>query len=188
VIANDDPKKCLLEVTQRDTYHSSRNYYIHVIVAPTKNMDRMEWFLEKATEAGIDEVSFVESTNSERSKINMERLDKIMISAMKQSKQWFLPKLNAIEKLKEKQFEQSDVKLIAWCETEKTALLTHHFKTLTLQSPKITVMIGPEGDFTAEEINFVKQNGFIPCSLGTSILRTETAALYVCMAAKALLN
>lgn len=189
VITDDHPKRCELQITERTLHEPSRNYYLHILVAPTKNMERTEWFLEKATEAGIDEISFIETTNSERAKINMERCEKIIVSAMKQSKQWFLPKLNNIEKLTTV-FPTigGDLKLIAWCETPQTDLLTKYLNDNTINQPRITILIGPEGDFTEAETLLAQKFGFKPSSLGTSILRTETAALYACMAVKTIFN
>jgi 16S rRNA (uracil1498-N3)-methyltransferase len=186
-IAEDNPKKCLLNIQIRNLTSQIRNYKLHIIVAPTKNFDRIEWFIEKAVEAGIDEISFIECENSERAKVNMERCEKIAISAMKQSKQWWLPKVNGVIKLNE--LIKSNIiegsKFMAWCETDQTKLLNHQ---IPLFHHQITILIGPEGDFTKEEVELATQAGFVPVSLGESILRTETAALYACMAVKALLS
>jgi len=187
-IIDDNPKKCLLEINIRNLTSGIRNYRLHIIVAPTKNFDRIEWFIEKAVEAGIDEITFIECENSERAKVNMERCEKIAVSAMKQSKQWWLPKLNELVKLNElmklKSIEGS--KFIAWCETGQTEQFSHLISKSTSQP--ITILIGPEGDFSQAEVEQAKQAGFVPVSLGDSILRTETAALYTCMAVKALLT
>lgn len=190
VIVDDHPKKCVLQITQ-STQHtqatsSGRNYYLHMVVAPTKNFDRMEWFIEKATEAGIDEITFIETENSERAKVNLERCEKIAISAMKQSKQWYLPKINALQKFTDviKQDILGD-KFMAWCETDNTALINQQIKPT---SNRITVLIGPEGDFTEAEVKLAQQHHFIPVSLGKTILRTETAALYACFTVKAILT
>ena len=187
IIADDHPKKCLLHVTEHRQHQLTRNYYLHVFVAPTKNMERIEWFIEKATEAGIDEISFIETENSERAKVNRERCEKITISAMKQSKQWFLPKLNAVRKLSAALSSvETDSAYIAWCETNETALLSHKLMTSTSSFQRIAILVGPEGDFSSEEVQLATKSGFQPVSLGSSILRTETAALYACMAVKAI--
>ncbi len=186
-IADDHPKKCLLQLNSRTQHMLTRNYYLHMMVAPTKNMDRIEWFIEKATESGIDEISFIETENSERAKVNMERCEKITISAMKQSKQWFLPKLNSLQKVSAAiHNHQSDNAYIAWCETPETVLLSYKLTTATSAFQRITILIGPEGDFTATEVQQATQAGFQPVSLGHSILRTETAALFACMSVKAI--
>jgi 16S rRNA (uracil1498-N3)-methyltransferase len=186
-IKDDHPKKCLLKLQSRTQHALSRNYYLHIIVAPTKNIDRMEWFIEKATEAGIDEISFIETENSERAKVNMDRCEKITISAMKQSKQWFLPKINPLQKLSSAlQNHQSGNAYIAWCETAATSLLSQKLLTTTSAIQRITILIGPEGDFTPTEVTQATQAGFQPVSLGNSILRTETAAIFACMSVKAI--
>jgi 16S rRNA (uracil1498-N3)-methyltransferase len=146
-IVDDNPKRCVLAVTEQQFIKQHRDYYLHVLIAPTKNFDRIEWFIEKATEAGIDEITFIESSNSERAKINLERCQKIAISAMKQSKQWHLPKINTIIKLSAlEQINLQGLKLVAWCESNKEQRL----KDILIQQPaqKIAILIGPEGDFT----------------------------------------
>jgi 16S rRNA (uracil1498-N3)-methyltransferase len=190
LIGDDHPKKCILDIVSTTQTQRNRKYYLHIVVAPTKNMERIEWFLEKATEIGIDEVSFIETTNSERTRVNMERFEKITVSAMKQSKQWYLPKLNDIQKLSTLlPTLTGDLKFIAWCETPHTDLLSKQLQQKhLLQLPSITIFIGPEGDFTKAETELVQHNGFIPSSLGQSILRTETAALYACMAVQTIFN
>ena len=191
IIVDDHPKKCVLQITQStlhtQTESSGRNYYLHIIVAPTKNFDRMEWFIEKATEAGIDEITFIETENSERAKVNLERCEKIAVSAMKQSKQWYLPKINALQKITD--FLKQDIqgtKFMAWCETDETALINQKIKQLI--GNHITILIGPEGDLTGAEVKLAQQHQFVLVSLGKTILRTETAALYACFTIKAILS
>lgn len=184
-IADDNPKKCVLIIQERIT-HAPRLTHLHIAIAPTKNFDRMEWFIEKATEMGIEEITFIECEHSERNKINKERCEKVAISAMKQSKQWWLPKIHDIVPLK-KLIESSDrdsLKLIAWCETNQTNLLREVIRNSA--SRHFTFLIGPEGDFTAEEVELTKKSGFSLVSLGENILRTETAALYACATLKVL--
>lgn len=188
VIDDDHPKRCVLQVVEQQYFtppqSSGRDYTLHILVAPTKNFDRMEWFIEKAVEAGVDEITFIETENSERAKVNMERCEKIAVSAMKQSKQWYLPIIHPLVDVKTAITQNNDTeKLIAWCETEQTQQLAQlHQK----KSNQISLLIGPEGDFTATEVELAKKHGFVPVSLGTTILRTETAALYGVMAIKAL--
>ncbi len=182
-IADDHVKKCVLQVKQRLT-HKPRETFLHIAIAPTKNFDRMEWFIEKATEMGIEEITFIECERSERNKINKERCEKVAISAMKQSKQWWLPKIHDIIPLK-KLIESSgkdSLKLIAWCETNEKQSLTKHLNTSVHKH--LLVLIGPEGDFTAEEVELAKKSGFTPVTLGENILRTETAALFACATVK----
>lgn len=186
-IVSDNPKKTELLIKERINHTSNRNYSLSIAIAPTKNFDRIEWFIEKATECGIDEILFIETTNSERTKINLERSNKVAISAMKQSKQWWLPKIHSLINLDEYLKNRSNtnsLNLIAWC-PENGQTLSHQLLQ-NANANSIHIMIGPEGDFTKNEIELAIQKGFIPVSLGTSILRTETAGLFACMAIKAL--
>ncbi|MBX7204836.1 MAG: 16S rRNA (uracil(1498)-N(3))-methyltransferase [Bacteroidia bacterium] len=182
-IADDNPKKCVLTIHERIA-HTPRLTHLHVAIAPTKNFDRMEWFIEKATEIGIEEITFIECEHSERNKINKERCEKVAVSAMKQSKQWWLPKIHNIIPLKKfiESPEKKSLKLIAWCETNQTNLLQEEIRKSS--AGNFTFLIGPEGDFTAQEVELAKAAGFIPVSLGENILRTETAALYGCAIVK----
>lgn len=152
-------------------------YNLHLAVAPTKMNDRYEWFLEKATEIGVSEITPIICEHSERKIIKTERFDKIIQSAMKQSNQFFLPKLN--EPISFKDFikiESSGVKLIAHCEeTNKKSL-----KDILKPNENLTILIGPEGDFSTKEIQLALENKYIPVSLGTTRLRTETAAIVAC--------
>lgn len=171
-IAND--KKCLASIFNTDDKKKSRDYNLHIAIAPTKNNDRLEWFLEKATEIGIDEITPIICDNSERKIIKPERLEKILIVAMKQSLQYHLPKLN--ESISFAEFiskKQESIKLIAHCEeTEKQSL-----KANLKPKQDVLILIGPEGDFSSKEIELANQFGFTPITLGENRLRTETAAL-----------
>lgn len=176
-ITNDHPKKCNLEVQQVETFSKVRNYYLHLLIAPTKTNDRFEFFLEKATEIGIDEITPILCEHSERKKIKAERYQKILLSAMKQSLQFHLPKLNEFRPFAEAvQRTKSDSKFIAHCEEEAKSYL---FSSLA-QKPeqKIVILIGPEGDFSKEEIQLAKQHEFKAVSLGKTRLRTETAGIF----------
>lgn len=170
--AND--KKCTVKIIETTEKPKDWNYYLHVAIAPTKNNDRLEWFLEKATEIGIDEITPIICQNSERKVVKMERLEKIVQSAMKQSLKFTLPKLNEPVKFSEfiNQSFQDDV-FIAHCEPSEKKLLK---ETIQLNS-KITILIGPEGDFSSEEIKNAITKQCIAISLGKSRLRTETAGL-----------
>lgn len=180
-IVDDNPKKCKLHIRHRTLHQVNRTFNLHLVVAPTKNFDRMEWMIEKCVEMGIDEITFIETSNSERAKINLERCEKIAISAIKQSKQYWLPKINEIQKLDSflknlADKSENELRCMAWCETELTEHIKRHINTSAYQ--QIVVLIGPEGDFTASEVHLAKSKDFIPVSLGKNILRTETAALY----------
>ncbi len=152
-----------------------RPYKIHIAIAPTKNMDRMEFFLEKATEIGIDEITFLKSFHSERKNINIQRCIKIVHSAVKQSLKAYIPTVNDLVKFTDFIKEnQSENKLIAYCEEDFPRL---NFKEFIQPQKDYLILIGPEGDFSKEEIEFALQNGFTGISLGNQRLRTETAAL-----------
>lgn len=174
-VSKDHPKRCELRIISRVQEPSPRPYYLHVAVAPTKSIDRIEWFLEKAVEIGIDEVSFLECENSERTVVKMERMEKVAVSAMKQSQQSRVPVLNEV-----RQFDEllsnttADIRLIAHCEESAKNPIQNKIE----KGKSILVLIGPEGDFSTNEINQALAEGFIPISLGETRLRTETAALY----------
>jgi len=186
-IVDDNPKKCQLYIRHRKLHNAQRTFNLHLVVAPTKNFDRMEWMIEKCVEMGIDQVTFIETGNSERAKINLERCEKIAISAIKQSKQYWLPQINEIQKIDTflknlAPKSENELRCMACCETELTEHLNKRINALIHKH--ITILIGPEGDFTSNEILLAKSKDFIPVSLGENILRTETAAIY----ATALLN
>lgn len=168
-------KKCLAVIIDVIEKPKHWNYYLHVAIAPTKNNDRLEWFLEKATEIGIDEITPIICSNSERRIVKTERLQKIIQAAMKQSLQTVLPKLN--EPIKFTDFINNDNKgkyYIAHCEKESKKDL---LKNTMPNSEKNIILIGPEGDFSKREIELALQKNYSPISLGESRLRTETAAL-----------
>ena len=152
-------------------------YHLHLAVAPTKMNDRYEWFLEKATEIGIHEITPIICDRSERKVINTERFDKIILTALKQSNELFLPKLNEAITFKEfVKLKNEGKKLIAHCEeTNKKTL-----KSVLAPNENITILIGPEGDFSEKEIEAALENNYIPVSLGSTRLRTETAAIVAC--------
>jgi 16S rRNA (uracil1498-N3)-methyltransferase len=176
-IKDANPKKCELKILNTQQDFGKRNFGIHIAIAPTKNSDRFEWFLEKATELGIDEITPLLTANSERKTIKPERLQKILISAMKQSLKAYLPKLNplasfndVIQKTNEKQ------KFIAHCHSGNKI----HLKDVIKSNENCVILIGPEGDFNEKEIEFANQNNFTSISLGKSRLRTETAGVAAC--------
>ncbi|MCL7754638.1 16S rRNA (uracil(1498)-N(3))-methyltransferase [Polaribacter sp. Z022] len=167
-------KKCLAEVIHFEEKPKPWNYYLHIAIAPTKLNDRLEWFLEKATEIGIDEITPIICANSERRVVKLERFEKIIQSAMKQSLKFTLPKLNEPIKLNQFVNQEFEGKVcIAHCEEQEKTLL----QSVVKPSERTTVLIGPEGDFSTQEIEKCLEKGFTPISLGESRLRTETAAL-----------
>jgi 16S rRNA (uracil1498-N3)-methyltransferase len=172
-ITTSDIRKTRVKVTEKIEKEKQHNYYLHIAIAPTKNMDRFEWFLEKATEIGIDEITPIICHHSERKVVKTERCNRILLSAMKQSLKYHLPKLN--EAISFKDFIKQDFegkKYIAHCdEGEKTELRKEKKENRTL------ILIGPEGDFSVTEIEIALQNKFKAVSLGNSRLRTETAGI-----------
>ena len=150
---------------------------LHLVIAPTKSPSRFEWMIEKATELGVDIITPIVTSRSERTRIKLDRLQKIAIGALKQSGNLFLPQVNPIVNMKEaiNPLRKSDHKFIAHCQTDGLEHLAKYLPKAHLT----TVLIGPEGDFTLEEIALAKNIGFIEVSLGNLRLRTETAGLYV---------
>ena len=165
-------KSCAFEITKK-TVLESRPFYNHIAIAPTKNTDRIEWFVEKACELGVDELSFVLTDNCERNKMRTERLEKKAVSALKQSKSGFLTKINPLIKLKD--FLKADLKGQKFMAVVEPDLpyLTNELKS----GQTIITLIGPEGDFSKEEVSTAVNVGFQKVSLGKSTLRTETAGL-----------
>jgi 16S rRNA (uracil1498-N3)-methyltransferase len=170
-------KQCAVSLTEKEVVKQSRNYKLHIAIAPTKNIERIEWFVEKAVEIGIDEISFIKCKNSERTVIKDDRLKKVAEAAVKQSQQAYIPKMNPLIDFKEFiKNNTCDVKLIAHCEKESK----QHIKTFITTAKKFTVLIGPEGDFTKDEIELALSLNYSPVALGESRLRTETAGLFAC--------
>jgi 16S rRNA (uracil1498-N3)-methyltransferase len=170
-LASDN--KCTVKINSVEKKAPSK-YRLHLAVAPTKMNDRYEWFLEKATEIGIHEITPIICDRSERKVINKERFDKIVLSAMKQANECHLPQLNEAIPLKEFLKNQNGgLQLIAHCEeTDKKTL-----KSVLQKNQNTTILIGPAGDFSEKEIILASENNFVPVSLGHTRLRTETAAL-----------
>jgi len=173
-IASDN--KCTVKIVSYEQQEAPK-YHLHVVVAPTKMNERYEWFLEKATEIGIQEITPIICEHSERKIIKTDRFQKILESAMKQSLHYYLPKLN--EPIAFKDFvktPKSGQLFIAHCEETSKKSLKSELKT----TEDVIILIGPEGDFSVKEIQLAIDNNFIPVSLGSTRLRTETAALVAC--------
>ena len=158
--------------------HFSRPYRIHVAIAPTKQPDRIEWFLEKACELGVDEVTFLECEHSVRAKLKPERLEKITISALKQSKNFIKARLNGLVKLNDflKATADTGQSFIAIADQP----MENHLMKKVKKGSSYLLLIGPEGDFSPEEVKLAVARGYQPVSLGDSVLRTETAGLIGC--------
>lgn len=176
-LEDDNPKSCQIKLLEVETIAGS-GFSLHLAVAPTKNIARFEWFLEKATEFGLGEISPVYCDHSEREKLRTDRLQKVLVSAMKQSLKSRLPLLNepvALEKIIRSRI-CPDNRFIAWVDN----LPRPHLKDSCRPGQDALVLIGPEGDFSPKEIELALENGFKPVSLGKARLRTETAALASC--------
>lgn len=173
-LASDN--KCIVQVLSI-TKTDEPKFRLHLAVAPTKMNDRFEWFLEKATEIGIQEITPIICDRSERKVVNLERFEKIILSAMKQSNETFLPKLNEAISFKEFIKQKNEgLQLIAHCEeTDKKSL-----KEILKPNESVTMLIGPEGDFSEKEIALALENNYQPVTLGNTRLRTETAAIVAC--------
>jgi len=171
-----DQKNCVVNIL-KTTHQALKDYKLHLAVAPTKMNDRYEWFLEKATEIGITSITPIICDHSERKVVKIERFDKIIQSAIKQSLSCYYPVLN--DPISFKDYINQDFSgdlFIAHCEdTDKKSL-----KSQALPKKEITILIGPEGDFSVKEIKMAIQNKFIPVTLGETRLRTETAAIVAC--------
>jgi len=170
-----NPKKCAVEIIERIPETNLRNYYLHIAISPVKNIDRVEWFVEKAVEIGIDEITPIFCRFSERKNINIERLQKIVVSACKQSQTTKFPTINPPLSFSEFIAQNTDTqKFIAHCyESEK-----HYLGNILKAKENITILIGPEGDFSEDEVRQAIVKGFKPISLGESRLRTETAGIF----------
>ncbi|MDA3905922.1 MAG: 16S rRNA (uracil(1498)-N(3))-methyltransferase [Bacteroidales bacterium] len=173
-VLENHPKRCNLQIVKRITDYGKRNYHLHLAVAPTKNISRFEWFLEKATEIGVDEITPILCEHSERDTIKTGRLNKVITAAVKQSLKAYHPKLNSIKKFSEFIKEQKKSKmLLAWC----NATEDERIETFAKSNEDILIFIGPEGGFSDNEIEEAKLANIKLVSISTSRLRTETAAI-----------
>jgi 16S rRNA (uracil1498-N3)-methyltransferase len=171
-------KRCEVQILESRTGFHKRTHHLHIAIAPTKNIERLEWFAEKATEIGIDEITPVICRFSERKVIKHDRLEKILISAMKQSLKACLPRLNE-QCTFDRFLKRADPgqRFIAHCYDEHAK---KNLSSLYVPKQNVTVLIGPEGDFSPEEVEKALKTGFVPVSLGESRLRTETAGVVAC--------
>ncbi|MDR0711732.1 MAG: 16S rRNA (uracil(1498)-N(3))-methyltransferase [Prevotellaceae bacterium] len=172
-------RRCTVRITGVQREVGKRSGYLHVALAPTKSIERYEWFLEKATEVGVDEITPLLCERSERRTVKAERSEKVVTAAVKQSLKAYHPKLNLMQDFAALVAQPFDgVRCIAHCMASQKSLLQHvaHPQGRTL------VLIGPEGDFSPAEVELARQNGFLEVSLGSSRLRTETAGVVACCA------
>ncbi len=176
LIMDDNSKGCGVKIIET-TREKERGFALHIAIAPTKNMDRMEWFVEKAVEIGIDEITPIICTHSERKVVRMDRLEKVMVAAIKQSVKATLPVLNPLIPFKDFiKIPTTAERFIANCEEDAAT----HLGIKYSKGAKAIVLIGPEGDFAPEELVNAAKSGYQSISLGASRLRTETAGVVAC--------
>lgn len=171
-------KRCILSILSREESYKQRPFHLTIAIAPTKNINRLEWFLEKTTELGIDTIIPIQCQHSERGKLRLDRLEKVLLSAMKQSLKAQLPKLEPLTPFK-KLLQRTDLphqKYIAHCAEGEKELLGKKYSA----GEDVMILIGPEGDFSEQEIQSALSHGFLPTSLGDNRLRTETAGIAAC--------
>ena len=172
-------RTCVVAIQNALNNFEARPFRLHIAIAPTKNMDRIEWFLEKATEIGIDEITPLICKRSERTVIKTERLKGVLASAMKQSLKTFLPKIHEaldFQQFMKQKFSEDDQKFIAYCNDAER----HPLSKMYQKSKNCVLLIGPEGDFTESEVAAAFKQNFVGVSLGNSRLRTETAGVVAC--------
>lgn len=180
-ITDASPKACQVKIENTETGQVPLQQ-CHIAIAPTKSSDRFEWFLEKSTELGVNQITPLLCRQSERKQIKPQRLERVITAATKQSLRLWRPALEEMTPIRnflEKDFSDA-AKFIAYCEEEDRKELIDELKK-TEGKKEIVVLIGPEGDFSEEEIRLAKEQGFIPVSLGPNRLRTETAGIAACM-------
>lgn len=177
-------RKCVFKLLETIPQTPIWRGHLHLVVSPTKMMERMEWLVEKATEIGFDRISFINCDNSERRVIKVKRLEKIAVSAMKQSRKAWKPIIDEIVSFDELVAESTEgLRYIAHCYEEIKKVDLFNQLSMSDKDEDVTVFIGPEGDFSLSEVKKAIDAGFVSVSLGESRLRTETAALYSVMMA-----
>ena len=181
-ITNPHPRHCEFDIISQELQEKTHNIYLHVAIAPTKNIERLEWMVEKCTEIGIDEITPLLCRFSERKNLRNDSLEKIILSAAKQSLTPYLPQLNPLTEFStlmatygKGQYEHMD-KYIAHCYKDDK----REFKDTLRKGRDVLILIGPEGDFSEQEVQQAIAEGFIPVGLGRSRLRTETAGVVAC--------
>lgn len=174
-LAEATKRRCTARMLRHEQGPAERQARIHLAVAPTKQMERFEWFLEKATEIGVDRITPVLTLRTERNRLRHDRMEKVLVGAMKQSQRRWLPQLDPLTKLKDLDTGTATRKYFGWCEGGPADLTTVHDP-----AKDALMVIGPEGDFTVEEADWLTGQGFQAVGLGRARLRTETAAIAAC--------
>jgi 16S rRNA (uracil1498-N3)-methyltransferase len=175
-IVEEDRKACRVRIVSKRENYEKLPYELHIAIAPTKSIDRFEWFVEKATEIGVTSITPIICSRSERRNLRIDRLEKVAVAAIKQSFRAYLPEIREMVNFNEWIVsERSGSQLIAHCMNSERA----DIRSMNLAEVN-TILIGPEGDFTAEEVALAAESGFEPISLGAYRLRTETAGIVAC--------
>ncbi|HZY26026.1 MAG TPA: 16S rRNA (uracil(1498)-N(3))-methyltransferase [Bacteroidales bacterium] len=178
IIASPDQNKCVIEITGKIMDFEKRNYRLHIAISPLKNPERFEWFIEKSVEIGIDEITPIICRNTEKPGIKAERINNLIISAMKQSLKASKPSLNEPVNFKDFISGHSEgIRIIAHCEK---SLKRSGIAEVYQKNKDAIILIGPEGDFSKDEIDYAVANDYLPVHLGSSRLRTETAGIAAC--------
>ncbi|MBI1224187.1 MAG: 16S rRNA (uracil(1498)-N(3))-methyltransferase [Bacteroidetes bacterium] len=179
-ISEASKRQVVVKITKKEAGTDHTGFRLHMAVAPLKSMDRFEWFLEKATEIGVDEITPLMTEHTERSKLRYDRLEKIILSAAKQCLRTRLPKLNELVDfevfMKTFATKEASSRFIPHCHVANLP----HLKNNCQAAGDVTILIGPEGDFSLQEVQIAKSNGFLEVGLGANRLRTETAAIVAC--------
>ena len=175
-----DKKNCQVKIVDVINNYNKKNHYIHVAISPIKNHDRLEWFVEKSIELGIDEITFIKCSRTQRNSIKLKRINKIAITAIKQTLKAYLPKINNIIDFKDFIVNQNHSDNFICHLEDGIRRDIFYYKKSILKKQKICFMIGPEGDFTLSEIKLCKNYNFNSITLGESRLRTETAGMVAC--------
>jgi len=179
VISSILQNECNILIKEMKSKYLKKNYYVHIAISPTKNHDRIEWFIEKAVEIGVDEISFINCKRTLRKNIRMNRINKVAISAMKQTLKAYCPRINSMLNFNEfiEKYKKQNGYIAHLSDERKTDLL--YYKN-NIKSQNTFILVGPEGDFDISEINYATKNNIKSVSLGDSRLRTETAGVVSC--------
>ena len=179
LLLDSDPKSTSVRIVDTTAGYRKRDHFLHIAIAPTKNSERFEWFLEKATEIGIDKITPLVCARSERENINFKRGERILISGMKQAQRAYIPVLNPVCHLKNILAGRDEKsKIIAHCNSRDLPVISERLGG----GAPVIILIGPEGDFTREEVEMATGKGFAEVSLGPFVYRTETAGIIACHA------
>jgi 16S rRNA (uracil1498-N3)-methyltransferase len=175
-----DRNSCTIQINDKTENYKKRNQHIHIGISPIKNQDRLEWFIEKSVEIGIDEITLIDCDRTLRKKIKIDRLNKIAITAMKQSLKAYIPKINDVISVNDFiMYNQNSSKFICHLDNDDRRDV-FYYKDDIKKYKNVSILIGPEGDFSASEIELAVDNDFLCVTLGNSRLRTETAGIVAC--------